>query len=78
MPSFEPSTPRDAVTVTPSDSTVVNVDGFYVGTAGNASVITAKGTTVIFKNIPAGTTIPQACQKILAATTASDIIGYKY
>lgn len=78
MPSVEPLTSQDAVTITPSDATVVNCDAFYVGSAGNVSVITAKGTTAIFVGVPTGTIIPQKCQKILAATTASSILGLKY
>lgn len=70
----------DAVTVTPSDTTELNLSGFYVGTTGNVSVITMGGdnsTAVIFNSVPAGAIIPLAVRRIRATgTTASNIRGF--
>jgi hypothetical protein len=79
MPSVEPLTSQDAVTITPSDATIVNCDAIYVGVGGNVAVVTAKGTTVTFVGVPTGTILPQKCQKIMSTnTTATTMLGLKY
>lgn len=70
----------DAVAITPSDTTELNLVGFYVGTTGNVSVITQGGdnsTPVIFNSVPAGTIIPLLIRRVRSTgTTASNIRGF--
>lgn len=74
---------RDAVAVTPSDTTVFSppLNGIYVGSiAGGATltVITPAGNSVAFAAVVAGTTIPLQAKQIMATgTTASSIVGLK-
>lgn len=70
-------TASDAVEVIPSDETVYDppLDALWVGTGGNVTVRTRKGTTVTFKNVPDGYPLAQQVDKVLAATDASDIVG---
>lgn len=73
------TTALDAVAISKSDSTVVDINGFYVGTAGDVAVVTFRGTTVTFPNVPAGAVIPIRCVKVLeTGTEASDIVGLKF
>lgn len=68
----------DAVAITPSNTTVLDLNGFYVGTTGNVAVVTAGGTTVTFTAVPAGAVIPLRVQTIRStSTTASNIVGFK-
>ena len=43
----------------------------YVGGAGNVSVITIGGDTVVFNGVPAGTTLPIQVHNLNSATTAT-------
>lgn len=43
----------------------------YVGGAGNVSVITVGGDTVVFNGVPAGTTLPIQVHNLNSATTAT-------
>ena len=61
---------------TPSDSLSIP-DGsraVYVGTTGDLTVEMYDGGQAVFHNVPAGALLPIAVRKILAATTASDIV----
>lgn len=67
----------DAFQVTPSDTTAISAYGFYVGVTGDVTVITSRGTTVLFKAVPAGVSIPLAISKVKSTgTTASQIVAY--
>jgi hypothetical protein len=44
----------------------------YCGAPGNVSVVTAKGATVTFHNVPAGTVLPVKCTQVLAKGTTAD------
>jgi hypothetical protein len=69
----------DALAITPSDSTIVNVDAIYVGTTGNVAVTTLKGTVITFTSVPAGAVLPIKSTKIMSTnTTASNLIGLRY
>lgn len=75
-------TPHDAVAVTPSDTTQLNLCGFYVGGAGDVTVVTdagaSAGTTVVFKACPLGTKIDLLVFKLMATgTTATNITGFR-
>lgn len=77
--SSDPASPaRDAVAITPSDSTNLTnmAKSLYIGGAGNVSLITAKGTTVSFVGLPAGSLIPVQVSRVMATgTTATNIVG---
>lgn len=68
---------NDAFVITPSDATVLNPipSYIYVGGAGDVTVTTEKGTLVTFKAPPVGTILPIRCTKVMAATTASQLLG---
>jgi hypothetical protein len=68
---------RDAVAITPSDSTDITsgpVRGLWVGTAGNVALITFDGSTATLVN--AFGVIPLSVKRVLSTgTTASNIVG---
>jgi len=66
-----------AAAVTPSDSTVVDCVGFFVGVTGNVAITPLKGSTAVtLKGCIAGTVYPIACNKIMStSTTATDIVA---
>lgn len=73
---------RDAVSVTPSDSTVIPVTrALYVGTGGNIAVRMAgapggaAASSVTFVNVAAGILPIQVDQVLLTNTTASNILA---
>lgn len=70
---------NNAVAVTKSDSTVYSppLEQIWVGGTGDLAVITAGGDIVTFTNVPDGRMIPVRCTKVLAATTATDIVGLR-
>lgn len=69
--------PSDAVAVTPSDSTQLNLCGLYVGGTGNVTVITAAGNSVLFSNLPVGAIITLGISKVMSTgTTATALTGY--
>lgn len=68
------------VAVTPSDATdLTGARALYVGTTGNLSLKTIHGASnaaaVTMSNIPAGSIIPIQVTRVMAATTASDIVA---
>jgi hypothetical protein len=65
-----------AVAVTPSDSTALTSRAVWIGGAGNLSVRLsgATSTTVVFTNIPDGSLLPLSVVRIMAATTATNIV----
>jgi hypothetical protein len=75
------STPVDsyvkAAAVVPSDSAVLNCEGFYVGAAGNVAVVPRDGSApVTLTGCLAGTVYRIACSRIMATdTTASGIVA---
>jgi len=72
--SLNSQIPKNARSVTPSDTTEVFGVALYVGGGGNVVMLTEGGDTVTFANVPAGTTIVQRFTKILAATTATSLV----
>lgn len=81
-------TPRSAIAITPSDTTVYDnsnmgpLAGLYIGSvAGGATVavVTQNGETVTFSGVPIGTILPITCSKVLSTgTLASAIVGLRY
>lgn len=79
MPVFaQASSANDGAAVTKSDSTVVAFDAVYVGGTGDLVVTTPLGTVLTFSAVPAGSIIPIRCNRVMAATTATLMIGLKY
>lgn len=64
-----------AEAVTPSDATVIYSRGLYVGGAGNLVVAMEElGNVVTFQSVPAGTTLSIRVSRVMAATTATNIV----
>jgi len=75
--SRDASSADAAIAVTPNDSTVLaTTRGLYVGVSGDVAVVTkGHGTSVVFKNVPAGI-LPVRVTKVLSTgTTATDILA---
>jgi hypothetical protein len=73
-----PGPSPDAFTVTPSDSVAFTTAArwLYVGSGGNVTLITSKGTTVLFANTQIGELLPIGCQQVMATgTTATLMLG---
>lgn len=74
---------RSAFAITKSDETNYLTDAslrvpraLYVGTTGDVVVqLVSDAGTVTFKAVPAGAVLPIRPQRVLAATTAADILG---
>ena len=68
-----------AAAVTKSDTTLIGpTRGLYVGTTGNVVVIMYAdntATSISFVAVPAGMILPLNVAKVMAATTASDIVA---
>ena len=70
------SAATEAIAITPADTDITATRGIYVGGAGDVAVRMNKGkNTVTFKNVPAGTILPVQADRILAATSATDIVA---
>lgn len=67
---------RKLAAVTPSDDTEIGCRALYIGTTGNLSLIAVgDSSAVTISNVPAGSVLPIACAKVMAATTASNIVA---
>ncbi|MBE7731993.1 spike base protein, RCAP_Rcc01079 family [Devosia faecipullorum] len=66
-----------AYSVTPSDSAALSIvpRALYIGIGGSLSVEMKWGGIVTFQNLPDGALIPIRAVKVLAASTASAIVG---
>jgi hypothetical protein len=67
----------DAVAITKSDTESNTFSSIYVGGTGAVTVLTEDGTTVTFSAVPVGTIIPIRTRRVLAATTATLLVGFK-
>ena len=67
--------PNNARAVTPSDSTVLNCVGLYVGGTGNVVVDTEDNTNVTFSAVPTGSVLWLKCVRVKATTTATNIVA---
>jgi hypothetical protein len=67
----------DAVAITKSDTESNTFSSIYVGGTGAVAVVTEDGTTVTFSGVPAGVILPIRTRKVLAATTATLLVGFK-
>ena len=70
--------PREAANITPSDTADHNLVGFYVGGTGDVTVVTDRGSTVLFSACPVGTVIGLAIKRIKSTgTTATLLTGFE-
>jgi len=83
MPDFTPSNPGATfpayklTAVTPSDSTeLVGVRALWIGGAGTVVVVACNDTASVSLTVPAGTLLPIFAKKIMAATSASNIVAF--
>jgi hypothetical protein len=67
----------DAVAITKSDTENNTFSSIYVGGTGAVAVETEDGTTVTFSAVPVGVILPIRTRKVLAATTATLLVGFK-
>lgn len=74
--TFGTNVPGNAVAITKSDSTVVEFFGIYVGVTGDVVIRGRNATTVTFKAVPAGVILPVYANRVMAATTATDLVGF--
>lgn len=74
----EAAAAKDGFAVTKSDSTAIRFDALYVGGTGDVTVRTTRGTTLEFEAVPAGTILPISGDRVMAATTATLIVGLVY
>ena len=66
-----------AAAVTPSDSTELGpCRALYVGGAGNVVVwMPGRSDNITFLAVPAGTILPVMARRVMAATTATNIVA---
>lgn len=64
--------------ITPSDSTVLDLNGIYVGGAGNLTVTLLDGNDVVLTAVLVGVIYPLRIIKVKAATTATLLVGLKW
>lgn len=76
-PGVQAAIPTYAEAITKSDTATNAFSYIYVGTTGNVAVVTEDGQTVTFTAVPAGQYIWVRTQKVLAATTASNMVGLR-
>jgi hypothetical protein len=70
--------PEAAVAITPSDTTFVDLSGFYVGGAGDVTVVDGASNTTVFKALPVGSVIHLRVVTVKSAgTTATNLVGFK-
>ncbi len=68
------SSAKTGTTVTPSDATVLNFDALYIGGAGDV-VVSLDGIVTTYVGVNGGAFFPVAGDRVMAATTATDIVA---
>jgi hypothetical protein len=76
-PGVQAAIPTYAEAITKSDTATNAFSYIYVGTTGNVVVMTEDGQTVTFTAVPAGQYIWVRTQKVMDATTASNLVGLR-
>lgn len=74
---FAPSDMAGAILWLPTHSTGFTngtARGLYVGGAGNVTLLTAAGTTVLFSSVPAGTVLPVSCKRVNSTGTTATLM----
>lgn len=74
-PQYLTIPPTGVVSITPSDSTPLNLRGVYVGGTGDVVVKCVDGSTGTYKAVPVGTQLVGQFVRIMAATTATNLLG---
>jgi hypothetical protein len=65
-----------AAAVTPSDVTEIKCLALYIGGAGNVVVhMPDRDVAITFFAVPVGTVLPVSARRVLAATTATNIVA---
>jgi len=65
--------------VTASDSTVLDFNALYVGVGGDIAIKhRTGGPTVTYVGVPAGSILPVAGVRVMAATTATSVVWMKW
>lgn len=76
--SVAPGSATKGFAITPSDSTIFTdlTRYIWVGATGHLDVVLA-GTddVVVLGHVPAGTLLPLCVRKVMAATTATELVG---
>ncbi len=76
MADVQTSPGENAAEVTASDSTTLYSRGLYVGGSGDVVVtMYGNGAEVTFVGVPSGSVLPIKVSKVMAATTATDIVA---
>ena len=76
-PGVQAAIPTYAEAITKSDTATNAFSYIYVGTTGNVVVTTEDGQTVTFTAVPAGQYIWVRTRRVMAATTASNLVGLR-
>lgn len=50
----------------------------YVGGTGNVNVLTARGDTILFSGVPAGTVLPVQVRQVLSTNTTATLMVALY
>lgn len=75
--TWEPTLKHFAITTHDSNNFAINTRGIYVGTGGNAVIVTEDGTAVTYKNLQSGAYYPIRAKRVNATnTTAADLVGW--
>lgn len=73
--SLESAPATGLVLVTPSDSTVLNCRGLYVGGAGNVAITASRDSAAVtLSAVPVGSVLPISCSKVMATNTTATLI----
>ena len=65
-----------AAAVTPSDSTELNCRALYIGGTGSVVVqMPNRDVSVTFSGVLAGTILPVSARRVMASTTATNIVA---
>ena len=76
-PGVQAIIPTYAQAITKSDTATNAFSYIYVGTTGNVVVTTEDGQTVTFTAVPAGQYFWVRTSKVMAATTATNLVGLR-
>jgi hypothetical protein len=83
MPDFTPSNPGAmfpayrVVAVTPSDTTdLTGCRALWIGGLGSLALRCVDNTSTVSLTVPAGTLLPVFASRVMAATTASNIVAF--
>ncbi len=68
------SSAKDGVAVTASDSTVLVFDALYIGGSGDVVITNNAGNIVTYTAVNGGAFFPVEGNRVMAATTATNIV----